>query len=291
MDIITKCFLIAGIVMSFVWIVLYMANIYRFDDEIASIPADEYVLKDSLIFGFAVLRLTRFNVEQPKYVEAIKKFSNLYGIRYARYFFFVARASEISWCWLSVTLGLLISGIFNVKELFILAVVIAIIGVVYRQTEVYDKLNSRENELICQFPSVVSKMTLLVGAGLTMREAWREVASSGTGELYKEMRMVVSDKENGATDEDAFGCFGDRCKVREIRRFAMSTVQNMQKGNSEQVEFLKDMSSEMWEVKKKLVKKRVEDMKTLLLVPTFMVFIGILIMVIGPMLLGMGSLF
>lgn len=65
----------------------------------------------------------------------------------------------------------------------------------------------------------------------------------------------------------------------------------MQKGSSEQVEFLKDMSTEMWELKKKLVRKRVEDMKTLLLIPSFLIFIGILIMVLGPMLSGISAAF
>ena len=51
------------------------------------------------------------------------------------------------------------------------------------------------------------------------------------------------------------------------------------------------MSSEIWEVKKKLVKKRVEDMKSLLLIPTFLVFIGILIMVMGPMVSGITASF
>ena len=64
-------------------------------------------------------------------------------------------------------------------------------------------------------------------------------------------------------------------------------IQNMQKGNAEMSYFLKELSDEMWEEKKHLVKRKGEAAKSKLLIPTTMIFIGILIMVMVPAFLGM----
>lgn len=291
MDMVSKVFLITGICMALVWIVVYLVNFNRFDAQLRSVPKEEYHMIRSMVFGFGVLRIIRFNPKNPKYTKTLKQLGNLHDRYYAEYYLHVLMASRITFVWLLLMAGFLISGIAATPALIVVFVLLAGLGILYRETTLQDSLQARERALVSEFPNVVSKMTLLAGAGFTLREAWAQIAANGEGILYDEMQMVVQDKQNGKTDEDAYGGFGDRCGVKEIRKFAMSMVQNMQKGNREQVEFLKDMSSEIWEVKKKLVKKRVEDMKSLLLIPTFLVFIGILIMVMGPMVSGITASF
>ena len=289
MDIMTKVMFIAGIVMAVAWVILYVVNMSRYDRELSAVPREDYMMVSPLIFGFGFMRLIRFDIKKLKYRGTIEKLANLKGKTYAEYYFYVMKASEMNWVWLSVTAGLMMAGLANTGELIVLGVMIGALGVLYRRVSLNDQMAERETQLLAEFPAVVSKMSLLEGAGLTIRDAWRQIASSGQGLIYQEMRLVVADKDNGRTDEEAYGDFGKRCGQKDIRKFAISTIQNIQKGNAQQIEFLKDMSDEMWEVKKKLVKKKVEDTKSLLLIPTFMVFIGILIMVMGPMLASMSA--
>lgn len=289
MDIITKIMFILGIVMAVAWLVVYVMNMSKYDRELMAVPGEDYLLVSPLIFSFGIMRYIGFDIKKLKYRDTLEKLANLKGRTYAEYYLYVMKASEINWVWLSVTAGFIVSGLANTKELCILGVLMGVLGVVYRRVSLNDQMVDRETRLLSEFPTVVSKMTLLVGAGLTMRDAWRQIATSGEGLIYQEMRLVVADKDNGRTDEEAYGDFGKRCGQKDIRKFAISIIQNIQKGNAQQIEFLKDMSDEMWEVKKKLVKKKVEDTKSLLLIPTFMVFIGILIMVMGPMFASMSA--
>ena len=289
MDIMTKIMFIVGIVMAVAWLAVYVMNISKYDRELMAVPGEDYLLVSPLIFSFGIMRYIGFDIKKLKYRDTLEKLANLKGKTYAEYYLYVMKASEINWVWLSVTAGFIVSGLANTKELCILGVLMGVLGVVYRRVSLNDQMVDRETRLLSEFPTVVSKMTLLVGAGLTMRDAWRQIATSGEGLIYQEMRLVVADKDNGRTDEEAYGDFGKRCGQKDIRKFAISTIQNIQKGNAQQIEFLKDMSDEMWEVKKKLVKKKVEDTKSLLLIPTFMVFIGILIMVMGPMFASMSA--
>ena len=87
---------------------------------------------------------------------------------------------------------------------------------------------------------------------------------------------------NGASDLEAFRNFADRCSVKQIRKVTSTLIQNMQKGNQELAYFLEEMSREMWEEKKNLVRQKGETAGTKLLIPIGMIFVGILIMIIAP---------
>ena len=53
------------------------------------------------------------------------------------------------------------------------------------------------------------------------------------------------------------------------------------------IRFLKDMSEEMWMEKKNLVKQKGEKANAKLLIPTTIIFIGILLMIMAPVLTGL----
>ena len=60
-------------------------------------------------------------------------------------------------------------------------------------------------------------------------------------------------------------------------------IQNLQKGSSEVVVFLRDMSNEAWEEKKHEVKRKGEKASSKLIMPIGLIFLGVLILIIVPM--------
>lgn len=76
--------------------------------------------------------------------------------------------------------------------------------------------------------------------------------------------------------------FADRCSIRPIRKMTSTLIQNMQKGNRELSYFLNEMSREMWEEKKNLVRQKGAAAGTKLMIPIGMIFIGILMLIIVP---------
>ena len=89
-------------------------------------------------------------------------------------------------------------------------------------------------------------------------------------------------------EADAYRNFADRCSVKEVRKFTTLILQNLQKGNEELALFLGDMSTEMWEMKKNEVKQKGEKANSRLLLPVFLIFIGILILILVPVMSGLG---
>ena len=115
-----------------------------------------------------------------------------------------------------------------------------------------------------------------------MREAWVKVAYTGERALYQEMQITSQEMANGVPDLEALRNFADRCSLKDIRKVTSTIIQNMQKGNKELSYFLEEISREMWEEKKNLVRQKGEAAGTKLMIPTGMIFIGILIMVVVP---------
>ena len=138
------------------------------------------------------------------------------------------------------------------------------------------------------FLRCLSKLTLLVNSGMVLRDAWKRVSVTGDRALYQEMQNTSLEIENGIMETDAYRNFAERCNVKEIRKFASLIIQNLKKGNEELAYFLKDLSDEMWEVKKNEVKQKGEKANSRLLLPMMLIFIGILIMILVPVFQQMG---
>ena len=137
-------------------------------------------------------------------------------------------------------------------------------------------------------PQALSKLTLLINSGMVVRDAWKRTAITGTRQLYIEMQQTSLEIENGVMEIEAYRNFAERCGVKEVKKFSTSIIQNLKKGNEELAMFLNDLSDEMWEMKKNEVKQKGEKANSKLLLPVFLIFIGILILVLVPMMNGMG---
>ena len=150
------------------------------------------------------------------------------------------------------------------------------------------KLEVRAQELLHDFSEVVSKLALLTNAGLILREAWQDVAFAGNGIIYEEMRKSVDEMNNGIAEIDAIYNFGMRCMIPEVKKFASTVVQGMTKGNAELSIMLTEQSKEVWQMKKQLVRREGEKAASKLLLPICVMFIGILIMILIPILSNIG---
>ena len=129
---------------------------------------------------------------------------------------------------------------------------------------------------------------LLINSGMVVRDAWKRTAVTGNRQLYIEMQNTSLEIENGVMEIEAYRNFAERCGIKEARKFATLIIQNLTKGNEELAMFLGDLSDEMWEIKKNEVKQKGEKANSKLLLPVFIIFIGILILVLVPAMSSMG---
>ena len=85
----------------------------------------------------------------------------------------------------------MITGISGNFKLVIAGVAVSAMMIWYLDELLNDKINSRRDELLKDYPGMLSKLTLLVNAGVPIREAWTKVAATNEGILYQEMRNTA----------------------------------------------------------------------------------------------------
>lgn len=154
----------------------------------------------------------------------------------------------------------------------------------------YDNVNTvikkRKEEIERQFPQVVSKMSLLTIAGMEVSQAWKLASQSGTGTLYEEMGRVLIDFNNNVAPQVAYTKFLTRCNNKYTTKLATAILQNISKGNSEIVKLFRNLNDESWMEHKHNARRMGEQIQSRLLVPTLLMFLGIIILVIVPVMSG-----
>ena len=143
----------------------------------------------------------------------------------------------------------------------------------------------RKEKLQSEYPELVSKLAILLGAGMTLFSAWNKITTNYSNKrknntipihpLYEEMLITCHEIESGVGEARAYERFGERCGLHRYRKFCSLLVQNLRKGTR----LLEEEVSDAFEERKNLAKKSGEEAGTKMLFPMMMMF-GIIIVII-----------
>lgn len=276
-----------GTVIGIVFIILVLAG-KKYDAYIEPLTDNEYPLNQLYGVGFLILDITKHNFASKAERKRRQQIALIYGEKHAEYYLRVNAAERITLAFALMVVGFALYGI--TVDLLILGVfaMFAFVAYYYVSTLPEERLKKKTEQIINDFADVVSKLALLVNAGMIMKEAWTKVAYTGDSELYQEMQRVVVSMENGVSEIDAYTDFGTRCSAPEIKKFTSTIIQGLVKGNRELVEMIKQQSREIWDGKRHRVKQQGEKAASKLLIPICIMFVGILIMIIIPIFANLG---
>lgn len=153
----------------------------------------------------------------------------------------------------------------------------------------------RKKQMIEDYPEVISKLTLYLGAGMTVKKAWRKITEGYMKEkedeneryVYEEMRQTCHEMDSGVTEAEGYENFGRRCDLQIYIRLGALLSQNLRKGTKGLSELLKLESIQAFEERKARAKRLGEEAGTKLLLPMFLMLVEVLIIVIVPAFLTM----
>lgn len=260
----------------------------KFEKYTKSKLAREFQMSQLFCVGFSVMQLFHINGRSKKARTKIKEISEIKGKKDAEQYYLIMQGAKITYAYTVLLVMMLLAVLADSMEAMLLGILFSVLFVIYMNLSLQDKLTARREEILMDLPQVLSKLTLLVNSGMVLREAWKRTAMSGNRILYEEMLNTSLEISNGVMELEAYKNFADRCNVKEVRRFTSLITQNLQKGNEELVSFLREMADEMWELKKNEVKQRGEKANSRLLFPVLLIFIGILMLVLVPVMNGLG---
>lgn len=156
------------------------------------------------------------------------------------------------------------------------------------------QIEARRRSLQLSYPRLVSRMTLYLGAGMSVRNVFYRLGEeyeeeSGKGkkiaageEILKACRLL----DAGTSETTAYTLFGQRCGLRSYQRLASLLTQNLRKGNRELLQMLRQEAAEAEEERRQMAKRLGEEAGTKLLVPMVMMLAVAMVMIILPAFLG-----
>lgn len=158
-----------------------------------------------------------------------------------------------------------------------------------RRQEIQRAEKIRKQKIQQAYPVMIHKLTVLLGAGLSITAAWDRIAahSSSQNPLLEEMHVTMIQMHHGVAPQEALRQFGVRVGSPELRKLANMLCRNLRRGDEFLLEHLKEMNDHAWEEHKKQVKIQSEEADTKLLIPMILMMIVVLIIVLTPALLSM----
>ncbi len=158
-------------------------------------------------------------------------------------------------------------------------------------SEINKKISMRRRSIQCEFPGFLTKLLLLVNAGMNIGRAWDKIALDQKEDsiLVVELRKTMLEIKGGIPELQAYEHFAQRCALPEVSKFVSILIQNIRKGSSELVQLLRILNRECWENRKSISRKYGEEASTKLLLPMMLMLVGILIIVATPAFISINS--
>lgn len=149
----------------------------------------------------------------------------------------------------------------------------------------------RERKMHMDYPEIVNRLSLYMGAGISSRNAWERIVESyekqvrekgKQREAYEEMRMTLHEMQSGVAEALAYERFGTRCRLLPYLKLGTLLSQNLRRGTKDLAKLLEWEAREAFENRKAYARKTGEECESRLLLPMILMLLTILIMVMYP---------
>ena len=131
---------------------------------------------------------------------------------------------------LLIALVALSLGLGNPVGLLVLCGILAVLGVLSRDTYLTSQVRRRERRLLAELPTVAELLALSVAAGEGPAAALDRVARSCRGELADELQRVLSETRAGDPLVRALDALADRSGLLALTRFADGLAVALERG-------------------------------------------------------------
>ena len=247
--------------------------------------AVEAGVRPSILIPAGAFILGLFSRLRPE--RAVYRFIPGCGGRIERDFVsFCALGCGLSGAMIASAAGFLVCALTDDPALLLPAAAAAAALLVAPFYSVRKKAADRRRRIASGMPAVISETVLFQRAGIPIIETWRMIAERTQGPLGDEMKLACESVRNGAAPSEAFAEFARRCDEKTASRYAWTVSRNLQKGDAGLADLLTDYGREIREERRARAKRLAGAASGALVVPLVLMFVGILLLIVLPLLGG-----
>lgn len=150
----------------------------------------------------------------------------------------------------------------------------------------------RRDQMMKDYPEIISKLLLLLSAGLSIRSSFERISKDYAENIkafpgethiaYEAITIACREMKNGTSERKAYENFGKYCDCPAYKTLATLLSQNLRKGGNGIRELLEREAQEAFEDRKRRAKIRGDKAGTQLLIPMILMLTVVLIVLIVP---------
>lgn len=146
----------------------------------------------------------------------------------------------------------------------------------------------REQSLLAEYPSLVDKITMYLGAGLTVRSAFERIEQGADGKspLAMEIRYTLNEIKSGVSESEAYYNMGHRVNLPMYIKLMSLLSQNIRKGTRDLLIMMAGEEQAAVQARRELAKKKGEEAGTKLLFPMIVLLAVVMVIVVLPAIIG-----
>lgn len=177
------------------------------------------------------------------------------------------------------------------RELVILmlGVVVALLLPLRERSVAEQSQQKEQRQMFLEYPELVCKLSLYLGAGMNIGKAWEKIALSYINQLSENQRRNLSNDQvlytyrqlqSGVLTTNAFEEFGNRCGLQLYKKLSLLINSNLRKGSADLSAILQIEAKEAFANRKSELIKLASEASAKLMLPMvleLMVVIGVLI--------------
>ena len=179
---------------------------------------------------------------------------------------------------------------FRAAGLMLLGIILTLFIYVSEQEKKKQQKKIRSMQLALDYPQMVSKFTLYLGAGMTVRKTWYRICEDyegqkevkGRREVYEEMIYTMHEIQGGSSEGECYENFGERCGLPVYKKFSAMLSQNLEKGTKGLTSLLNQESNNAFEERKSFAKQLGEEAGTKMMIPMFLMLAVVLVIIVVP---------
>lgn len=262
--------------------------------QVGNLDKSQYPFRDIMPIG--LYYADKFGIEKFKESNKLlyEKMVSIYGLE-TEEFFRLHIANKIILGILSINAVyflMLANGSFSIY-MIIMGIIAGIAAYFLADSMQEEQFKKRSNQIKYDFPEFLTKLVLLINAGLSFERAWEKImeeSSDSESPLIYELSKTYKDMKSNIPRIKCLNDLSRRCKVKEINKFTSIVLQNINKGSSDMVYMLQQLSDECWNERKNIAKQKGEEASSKLLFPMMLMLIAVFVVVLAPAMMQMLSI-
>lgn len=179
----------------------------------------------------------------------------------------------------------------KVVPVLMLGAVICVFLVVQERQKKEKQRKDRKEQMLFDYPEIVSQFTMLMGAGMTAKNVWKKITADYCGQkerggrvrdAYEEMVITLQEMQSGIPEAECYERFAARCGLVPYMKMGALLSQNLRKGAKGTSDMLKMEAIQAMEDRKSKARRLGEEAGVKLLLPMLLMLVIVLVIVVVP---------